>query len=83
MQDWTGALPRPNSLDSQPNYRTTNANSFHLGAEYTPDMEALRGYHKYMTYRLGGFYSNCYLSVLKPVRNPEPQMIITSYQIMA
>jgi len=57
-QDWTGSL-------SGNNYRTASANSIHLGAEYTPDNEALRGYHKLATYRLGGFYSNSYLSVLK------------------
>lgn len=56
MQDWTGIL-------SDINYSTTNSTSMHFGAEYTPDVEALRGYHKYITYRVGGYYSNYYLQV--------------------
>jgi hypothetical protein len=56
FQDWTGAM-------SGPNYSTTRASSFHLGAEFIPDNQALRGYHKLMTYRLGGYYSNYYLMV--------------------
>jgi len=56
MQDWTGTL-------SGENYNLTNASSMHFGAEYTPDVEALRGYHKLITYRLGGYYSNYYLQV--------------------
>ena len=56
MQDWTGSM-------SGENYTTTNASSVHFGAEYMPDAEALRGFHKLMTYRLGGYYSNYYLEV--------------------
>ncbi len=56
MQDWTGFM-------SGESYRTTNATSMHFGAEYTPNAEALRGFHNYMTYRLGGYYSNYYLQV--------------------
>ena len=56
MQDWTGSM-------SGQNYTTTNATSMHFGAEYTPDAEALRGFHKLITYRLGGYYSNYYLQV--------------------
>ena len=56
MQDWSGSM-------SGENYATTNASSMHFGAEYIPDAEALRGYHKLMTYRVGGFYSNSYLMV--------------------
>ncbi|MEZ5072123.1 MAG: hypothetical protein R2751_14485 [Bacteroidales bacterium] len=55
-QDWSGAL-------SGYNYETTAASSLHLGAEFTPDREALRGYHKLMTYRLGAYKSASYLSV--------------------
>jgi hypothetical protein len=55
-QDWTGSW-------SGENYGTTNASSMHFGVEYTPDYEALRGYHKMITYRLGGYYSNYYLMV--------------------
>lgn len=56
MQDWTGTF-------SGENHATTNATSMHFGAEYTPDVEALRGYLKLITYRLGGYYSNYYLQV--------------------
>ena len=56
MQDWTGSF-------SGENFATTNATSMHFGAEYIPDHEALRGYIKLITYRLGGYYSNYYLQV--------------------
>ncbi|HER08135.1 MAG TPA: hypothetical protein ENO20_04425 [Bacteroides sp.] len=56
LQDWTGVL-------SGENYSLTNASSLHLGVEFTPDVEALRGYHKLMTYRVGGYHSNYYLMV--------------------
>jgi hypothetical protein len=35
----------------------------HFGAEYIPDAEALRGYHNYIAYRVGGYFSNYYLEV--------------------
>ncbi|MDF1575002.1 MAG: hypothetical protein P1P86_07400 [Bacteroidales bacterium] len=56
IQDWSGSM-------SGENYSTTRATSMHFGAEYTPDVEAIRGYHKLMSYRLGGYYSNSYLMV--------------------
>jgi hypothetical protein len=56
IQDWTGSM-------SGENFYTTRASSMHFGAEFVPDVEALRGYHKLMTYRLGGYYSNYYLNV--------------------
>ena len=59
LQDWTGSL-------SGATFRTTRSTSMHLGAEYQPDGKALRGYHKLMTYRIGGYYTDSYLSVLKP-----------------
>ena len=43
--------------------RTARATSMHFGLEYLPDAEALRGYHKFISYRLGGYYSNSYLMV--------------------
>jgi hypothetical protein len=55
-QDWTGA-------QSGENYVTTNSSSMHFGVEYIPDVEAIRGYHKLMSYRAGGYYSNYYLVV--------------------
>ncbi|MCP4314080.1 MAG: hypothetical protein GY790_22740 [Bacteroidetes bacterium] len=62
-QDWAGAL-------SGNGYKTAPASSFHFGTEYTPDKEAIRGYHKLATYRLGAYYSNSYLSVLKGGSQP-------------
>lgn len=58
MQDWTGSL-------SGNSYRTASASSLNFGAEYVPDKDALRGYHNLISYRVGGFVSNSYLSVLK------------------
>jgi hypothetical protein len=72
VQDWTGAL-------SGLNYRTAPASSLNLGAEYTPDVKALRGYHKYMAYRIGTYYTNTYLSVRKP--DPEPGAADEFYQL--
>lgn len=56
LQDWSNTL-------SGENFSLVNASSMHFGAEYTPDIEAIRGYYKLMTYRLGGYYSNYYLEV--------------------
>ncbi len=56
MQDWTGSL-------SGYNYSTTKASSIHFGAELIPNQKALRGYHKFIAYRLGGYYSDYYLVV--------------------
>ncbi len=56
MQDWTGSM-------SGENYATTKASSMHFGAEYIPEAEAIRGYHKLISYRIGGYYSNSYLMV--------------------
>jgi hypothetical protein len=72
LQDWTGGL-------SGDNYKTSNSNSFHVGVEYIPEVEALRGYHKFISYRVGGYYTNSYLSVLKP--NPEPGSTNNYYQL--
>jgi hypothetical protein len=55
-QDWTNSM-------SGENYSTTKATSMHFGAEYTPDIKSIRGYHKLVTYRAGGYYSNSYLMV--------------------
>lgn len=55
-QDWTGT-------QSGQNFATTSASSMHFGTEYTPDVEAIRGYHKLISYRVGGYYSNSYLMV--------------------
>ncbi len=56
VQDWTGSF-------TGENFKSTKATSLNLGAEYTPNSEALRGYHKLMTYRVGGYLSNYYLEV--------------------
>ena len=55
-QDWTGSM-------SGENYQTTDATSMHFGIEYLPDVEAIRGYHKLMSYRAGFYYTNSYLMV--------------------
>ena len=55
-QDWTNAM-------SGENYNTTNATSMHFGAEYTPDVKSIRGYHKLVSYRVGAYFSNSYLMV--------------------
>jgi len=55
-QDWTGT-------QSGENFATTNATSMHFGAEYLPNAKAIRGYYNYISYRLGGYYSNSYLMV--------------------
>jgi len=55
-QDWTGSM-------SDANYSTTNATSMHFGLEYIPDVESIRGFHKLLSYRAGGYYSNSYLMV--------------------
>jgi len=55
-QDWTGSM-------SGENYSTTNRTSMHFGLEYIPDVEAIRGYHKLMSYRAGGYYTKSYLMV--------------------
>jgi len=56
IQDWTGSMEGEN-------HKTTKYSSMHFGAEYIPDYEALRGYHKLITYRVGGYYTNYYLMV--------------------
>jgi len=55
-QDWTGSM-------AGENYSTTNRTSMHFGMEYIPDVEAIRGYHKLMSYRAGGYYTQSYLMV--------------------
>ncbi len=55
-QDWTGSM-------AGENYTTTNRTSMHFGMEYIPDVEAIRGYHKLMSYRAGGYYTQSYLMV--------------------
>jgi hypothetical protein len=56
IQDWTGQMTGEKHM-------TTKYSSMHFGAEYIPDYEALRGYHKLITYRIGGYYTNYYLMV--------------------
>jgi len=56
IQDWSNSM-------SGENYKTTRATSMHFGAEYLPDAESIRGYHKLISYRIGGYYSNSYLMV--------------------
>lgn len=57
VQNWSESriLERNDSL--------TNSSTFNMGFEYTPDHDALRGYFKRVHYRLGGYYTNSYLSI--------------------
>jgi len=72
IQDWTGSL-------SGNSYKSAPTSSLHVGAEWMPNAKAMRGYHKLIAYRLGGYYSNSYLSVLKP--SPEPGATDDYYQL--
>jgi len=40
-----------------------NSNSYNFGVEVTPNPQALRGYFNRVNYRVGGYYSNSYLSI--------------------
>ena len=57
QQDWT------NTTFFNSNEPLTNSNHFHGGAEYVPDHKALRGYHKRIAYRAGGYFENSYLQL--------------------
>jgi hypothetical protein len=57
QQDWT------NTTFFTSNEPLVNSNHFHVGAEYVPDHKALRGYHKRMAYRAGGYFENSYLQL--------------------
>ena len=70
-QDWTGAFTSPAGV--QENFRTTDAYSVNIGAELLPDAGALKGYFNYISYRIGGYYSESYLSVLKPGKTGNPE----------
>ena len=41
----------------------TKSTSYHLGVQFVPNERALRGYHNWIRYRLGGYYSNTYIKV--------------------
>ena len=34
-----------------------------MGAEYTPDFEAFRGYYNLMSYRIGGYMNESYIQI--------------------
>jgi hypothetical protein len=57
QQDWT------NTTFFSSSEPLTNSNHIHGGAEYIPDYRALRGYHKRMAYRAGGYFENSYLQL--------------------
>lgn len=59
-QDW--ATVNNNELRAE-GFNLANAQSIHAGLEYTPDFEAFRGYHKIMSYRLGGYMKDSYVLV--------------------
>jgi hypothetical protein len=59
-QDWASAN---NSSLSAEGFDLASASSLHAGLEYIPDMEAFRGYHNLMSYRLGGFWNESYVKI--------------------
>lgn len=60
MQDWTSV---DNSSLYTEGFDLAAARSIHGGVEYIPDFEALRGYHKLMSYRLGGYLNDSYVKI--------------------
>ncbi len=62
IQDWSSTNSLNNFLEND-GFNLADTRSMHFGAEYTPDHEALRGYHKLMSYRIGGYYSDHYIQV--------------------
>ena len=57
QQDWT------NTTFFASDEPLTNSNHTHGGVEYVPDSRALRGYHKRIAYRAGGYFENSYLQL--------------------
>jgi long-subunit fatty acid transport protein len=57
MQDWSNSMivGRYDSL--------SNSTSYNFGAEYIPSTSTLRSYMSRINYRLGGYYSNSYISL--------------------
>ncbi len=62
LQDWASASSMNNLLDNG-GFNFVNARSMNFGIEYTPDHEALRGFFKLISYRVGGYYSDNYISM--------------------
>ncbi len=60
IQDW--AMANNSSLSAE-GFDLATARSIHGGIEYTPDFEAFRGYHKLMSYRLGGYLNESYVKI--------------------
>jgi hypothetical protein len=57
VQDWSNALFFG---QKEP---LTKSNSLRTGLQLTPNPEALKGYHKLISYRLGAHYTNSYLQL--------------------
>ena len=57
MQDWTDV-----AIFGQEDFFTMS-NSIRTGLQFTPNPEALRGYHNLIAYRAGAYYSNSYLKL--------------------
>ena len=62
LQDWS-ATSTLNQFHDNDGFDMANTRSMHLGIDYTPDHEALRGFHKLMSYRVGGYYTDHYIQV--------------------
>lgn len=60
-QPWSKAKYRGYENDGEPVMTFGDRTKYAVGAEYTPDMRG--GYHKRMTYRLGGFWSDDYMKL--------------------
>lgn len=62
IQDWESTSSLNDFLVSD-GFGFANTRSMHFGIEYIPDFEALRGYHKLMSYRIGGYISDQYFNI--------------------
>ncbi|MDA3821837.1 MAG: hypothetical protein PF450_04380, partial [Bacteroidales bacterium] len=60
IQDWSKV---DNSSLRVEGFNLAAAKTRRAGLEYTPDFEAFRGYHKLMSYRLGAYMNDSYVTV--------------------
>lgn len=62
IQNWA-STNTPNDFLDNDGFNLADTRAMHFGIEYTPDHEALRGFHKLMSYRIGGYYTDHYIEV--------------------
>ena len=60
LQDWSSVTNTTLLADG---FDLAASRSMHAGMEYVPDFEAFRGYHKLMSYRLGGYLNESYVMI--------------------